>query len=1436
MEKVYKIGDSKIHGKGLIAIRNLSEGDLIGLSHVNNEATPEVGMFHNHSDTPNSINVEVGNERYLIVNDSVKKGEELTVNYRLQPELEQPEDFLEKAQKGIPKIKIKPRKFDFDIPFVTYKPFTGIKGDKIFNINTGSWQPSAKIKAIQNTKSHYDKQKGLMNNANADLKMSYDKLDNALNAYKDLEFINTGSVDDGISSILDLKQSLLPSFDGYLEGITAGGLEDARLLGQYNEVPLMEKLFPSLYNRLKVGPNELEKFGMIEIGSPSYKSLQDKIKVNWFGGNKPTLFDKYNKHQDNTDKYYENFPVDNSKKIKITSGNAENLNNKPWTPFINEQYYTNLQKLYSNKYGINAITGGDGSWPDVGNFKTGLMARFYDMKHNPDKYKGKLTNDNLAKSELFGDEINRINQSYLSDPRNKYQLGQFGKLNMKDFEINMPWNKNQQGGELMRAQNGGTNYRLSMNRPIYDSNGKCWANCGQRYYDPLLNWQLGISEEANYRPDLNLFDGGIRGWTGLTLNADQSGKKQAGFKGYLGANAGVQGQYNTLTEDYSILPDANVVANVGFEGDAEDAASYRTYKKGRRGDPLKWGYGATASYDLLNNQGFDFGAFLNFDNKGLTFNYNPQTKMKTLGLQFGLADKKDGGSFEKELASYKKGGPGMWANIHAKRKRGDTSTDSRPSPKAWKENTAEYGGSLPKAKTGNFPWDIKAQGFNNIQVPGINWAEGVPELTGTEARQGVNVSGINLSRDFNLGKNWNLNLSNPALVYARPTLDNMPVSKWGGLRGLPFEPKIGLTYNFKDGGSLPKAQRGINTNSLTRAVKNFVPFDDSVPKISIPRVYNNSSMFRGINSDLFVPTKFTLGDYTSNYGEKINPEFRSSNSSDQFQQQNFAEWKKLINTYDPTNAYKGVVSPVVLPSFAGNQLKGSLNKNNEISTNVLQQYIKNLNSEERFIAQNTFDNLNLANYKRTNFGNFKLELNKTLPKFNPQRTDRHQLYGVQNIGWDVPETPVDDAGGLDLVPERAVGNDLLDIGTIKWTIENPFKFKGSPKHFDDETVGGHTRFIISKQEPHVFDMTEFQSDLGQAYKTNYKRWEKTEKSKSPLSRQYDPSYIGNYNLNTLEGSLYKGFGKGYYKRLLYENLNYAAGNGQTVLRFPTAETAAKIQSYPKVIHEKPTKGDVNYKDLLRVYNKQQKYFKDNGINSKDLANSYSTRAEGEPLFKIAEIQKAFKNKPFDLNNYSLKHQTVLKGYRDNIPDIINKEFKNVNFKYLINEKTGNKHFQLDVPEQFFKKPGTTEIKAFNKGGETINPKFNKSPFNKDKLMLSNPDNLISEIANAGGFTEQFNKGGETNLNNGYNIKKKMDVNNNLPYINYSTSPNIEGRIYYDKDSVDDPYNFNVVDVTSSLIDKQKKHERTKTIIKRYENNQDLSPIERNHLNSLGLLD
>ena len=42
------------------------------------------------------------------------------------------------------------------------------------------------------------------------------------------------------------------------------------------------------------------------------------------------------------------------------------------------------------------------------------------------------------------------------------------------------------------------------------------------------------------------------------------------------------------------------------------------------------------------------------------------------------------GPFKMKSPLYK---AGMWANIHAKRKRGDTSTDERPSAEAWTENT-----------------------------------------------------------------------------------------------------------------------------------------------------------------------------------------------------------------------------------------------------------------------------------------------------------------------------------------------------------------------------------------------------------------------------------------------------------------------------------------------------------------------------------------------------------------------------------------------------------------------------------------------------------------------------------------------------------------------------------------------------------------------------
>lgn len=84
----------------------------------------------------------------------------------------------------------------------------------------------------------------------------------------------------------------------------------------------------------------------------------------------------------------------------------------------------------------------------------------------------------------------------------------------------------------------------------------------------------------------------------------------------------------------------------------------------------------------------------------------------------------------------KKGGQGMWANIHAKKKRGDTSTNSRPSAKAWKENTAQAGGEGW--------WD----GVKNAVTTGVKTAGDIGTTVLGMTPPGMAYKGYNLGKDL----------------------------------------------------------------------------------------------------------------------------------------------------------------------------------------------------------------------------------------------------------------------------------------------------------------------------------------------------------------------------------------------------------------------------------------------------------------------------------------------------------------------------------------------------------------------------------------------------------------------------------------------------------------------------------------------------------------
>ena len=105
-------GKSKIKGAGdgMFTTTGFKKGDVIGLAHRNDQPISKLGRMHNHNEeAPTMFSKKIGNERYVFANRDLEPGEELTTNYRLQPELEQPEDFQEGGANTIREIPIAQR-------------------------------------------------------------------------------------------------------------------------------------------------------------------------------------------------------------------------------------------------------------------------------------------------------------------------------------------------------------------------------------------------------------------------------------------------------------------------------------------------------------------------------------------------------------------------------------------------------------------------------------------------------------------------------------------------------------------------------------------------------------------------------------------------------------------------------------------------------------------------------------------------------------------------------------------------------------------------------------------------------------------------------------------------------------------------------------------------------------------------------------------------------------------------------------------------------------------------------------------------------------------------------------------------------------------------------------------------------------------------------
>jgi len=216
-----------------------------------------------------------------------------------------------------------------------------------------------------------------------------------------------------------------------------------------------------------------------------------------------------------------------------------------------------------------------------------------------------------------------------------------------------------------KYQTGGKK-EASINYPLYDLNGRCYAGCTQRNYEPHHNLSVGTEYTAGLS-DNNTFTGSGKLWGGYTLNPAISGKRQEGVKGYIGANIGgrvnvpanIKSNELQNTDNIKFGRFANAVGTLGYEGEVEASDSFITYKRGRRGNPMKWGAGAYVNKDLMGDNGWTLGGYGHVGKVGVSGGYNKKTGPE-FKATLGIPIRKTGG-----LRKYQNAGVKNTDNVSA---------------------------------------------------------------------------------------------------------------------------------------------------------------------------------------------------------------------------------------------------------------------------------------------------------------------------------------------------------------------------------------------------------------------------------------------------------------------------------------------------------------------------------------------------------------------------------------------------------------------------------------------------------------------------------------------------------------------------------------------------------------------------------------------------
>lgn len=288
---------------------------------------------------------------------------------------------------------------------------------------------------------------------------------------------------------------------------------------------------------------------------------------------------------------------------------------------------------------------------------------------------------------------------------------------------------------------------------------------------------------------------------------------------------------------------------------------------------------------------------------------------------------------------------------------------------------------------------------------------------------------------------------------------------------------------------------------------------------------------------------------------------------------------------------------------------------------------------------------------------------------------------------------------------RIKGYEGETANVAAFTFESPRIPIGNAKHYNPTTLG-HSRTYTTTEEPDILHVMESQSDWAQNKPTevlkthDVKNLSELEEEIAFQKANAGKGYVGvswKDRLKQLEAARYyldpetSHLADNFERRQLQENLKYAAEHGQTRMRYPTPETAAKIEGYRKYktlgIKEniKYDKLEISPNGRTNIQNDAigEPYYVEpgTGLSYKDLM-----KRNGELYTKLggkskAEMDEWYNSLPM-IEDYNPSHKTILKKYAD-FPKQHRKLYKNADVRTVTDTK-GNTWFEVDVPKDYLK--------------------------------------------------------------------------------------------------------------------------------------------------------